>query len=156
MRLLVLGGTRFLGRGIVDAALAKGDEVTTFTRGRSGEPPDGVQALHGDRTTPDGMGVLRGREWDAVVDTSGFVPVVVGRGAALLAGSVGHYVFVSSLNAYPAFGDEPIRARCTTARRTPARRTASSSRSSTARTRSAPSAPSTSTSPAAPRTCGPA
>jgi 2'-hydroxyisoflavone reductase len=109
MRLLVLGGTRFLGRGVVDAALAAGDQVTTFTRGVSGEPPDGVEALHGDRTKPDGMDVLRGREWDAVVDTSGFVPVVVNRGAELLAGSVGHYVFVSSINAYPGFGDEPIR-----------------------------------------------
>ena len=86
MRLLVLGGTRFLGRGIVDAALAKGDQVTTFTRGESGEPPDGVEALHGDRTKPGGMDVLRCREWDAVVDTSGFVPVVVNRGAELLAG----------------------------------------------------------------------
>jgi 2'-hydroxyisoflavone reductase len=109
MRLLVLGGTRFLGRGIVDAALAHGDEVTTFTRGKSGSPPDGVEALHGDRSTPDGMDVLRGREWDAVVDTSGFVPTVVNRGAELLAGAAGHYVFVSSINAYPDFGDEPIR-----------------------------------------------
>jgi 2'-hydroxyisoflavone reductase len=109
MRLLVLGGTRFLGRGVVDAALAAGDEVTTLTRGVSGEPPDGVEALHGDRSTPDGLDVLRGRQWDAVVDTSGFVPNVVGRGAALLADAVGHYVFVSSINAYPDFGEKPIR-----------------------------------------------
>ena len=108
MRLLVLGGTRFLGRGVVAAALAHGDQVTTFTRGVSGAPPDGVEALHGDRNRPDGMDVLRGREWDAVVDTSGFVPVVVGRGAALLAGAVGHYVFVSSINAYPGFPAEPV------------------------------------------------
>ena len=53
MRLLVLGGTKFLGRGIVDAALRNGDEVTTFTRGEHGEPPDGVEALHGDRIDPD-------------------------------------------------------------------------------------------------------
>lgn len=110
MRLLVLGGTRFLGRGVVDAALAAGDQVTTFTRGRSGEPPPGVEALHGDRNRPDGMDVLRGREWDAVVDTSGYVPVVVGRGADLLAGAVGHYVFVSSLNAYAEWPERPIRA----------------------------------------------
>jgi 2'-hydroxyisoflavone reductase len=109
MRLLVLGGTRFLGRGVVDHALAAGDQVTTFTRGTSGEPPDGVEALHGDRNKPDGMDVLRGREWDAVVDTSGFVPVVVGRGAELLADAVGHYVFVSSINAYPSFPAEPVR-----------------------------------------------
>ncbi len=110
MRLLVLGGTRFLGRGVVDAALAAGDEVTTFTRGTSGEPPPGVEALHGDRNRPDGLDVLRGREWDAVVDTSGYVPVVVGRGAELLADHVGHYVFVSSVNAYPGWPEQPVRA----------------------------------------------
>jgi len=110
MRLLVLGGTRFLGRGIVDAALAAGDQVTTFTRGTSGEPPPGVEALHGDRNRPDGMEVLRGREWDAVVDTSGYVPVVVGRGAELLADAAGHYVFISSINAYPSWPEQPVRA----------------------------------------------
>lgn len=108
MRLLVLGGTRFLGRGVVAAALARGDEVTTFTRGVSGEPPAGVEALHGDRTAPDGMDVLRGRQWDAVVDTCGFVPTVVDRGAALLADSVGHYVYVSSISAYPDFPERAI------------------------------------------------
>ena len=96
MRLLVLGGTRFLGRGIVDAALANGDQVTTFTRGTSGEPPD---RRRGAARRPEhgrtGWTCLRGREWDAVIDTSGFVPTVVGRGAALLADAVGHYVFVS-------------------------------------------------------------
>ena len=109
MRLLVLGGTRFLGRGVGDAALAAGDQVTTFTRGVSGDSPDGVEALHGDRSRADGLDVLRGREWDAVVDTSGFVPAVVGRGAALLQDSVGHYVFVSSINAYPGFPEQPVR-----------------------------------------------
>jgi nucleoside-diphosphate-sugar epimerase len=110
MRLLVLGGTRFLGRGVLDAALAAGDQVTTFTRGTSGEPPSGVEALHGDRNRPDGLEVLRGREWDAVVDTSGYVPAVVGRGAKLLADRVGHYVFVSSVNAYPSWPEQPVRA----------------------------------------------
>ena len=110
MRLLVLGGTRFLGRGVVDAALAAGDRVTTFTRGTSGQPPEGVEALHGDRNRPDGMDVLRGREWDAVVDTSGYVPVVVGRGAKLLADSVGHYVFISSVSVYPGWPEQPVRA----------------------------------------------
>ena len=109
MRLLVLGGTRFLGRGVVEAALAAGDEVTTFTRGRSGEPPPAVEAIHGDRNQPDGLAPLRGRQWDAVVDTSGFVPAVVGRGARQLADSAGHYVFVSSINVYPDWPAEPIR-----------------------------------------------
>ena len=109
MRLLVLGGTRFLGRGVVEAALAAGDEVTTFTRGRSGEPPPAVEAIHGDRNQPDGLAPLHGRQWDAVVDTSGFVPAVVGRGARQLADSAGHYVFVSSINVYPDWPAEPIR-----------------------------------------------
>lgn len=109
MRLLVLGGTRFLGKGVVDAALAAGDRVTTFTRGASGEPPPGVEALHGDRSRPDGLEPVRGRHWDAVVDTSGYVPTVVGRGAGLLADAVGHYVFVSSVNAYAGWPQEPVR-----------------------------------------------
>ena len=110
MRLLVLGGTRFLGRGVVDAALATGDEVTTLTRGVSGSPPDGVEALHGDRTTTDGRVLLAGRDWDVVVDTSGYVPVVVGAGAKVLADRVGHYVFVSTFNVYPGMPAEPVTA----------------------------------------------
>ena len=158
MRLLVLGGTRFLGRGVVDAALAAGDEVTTFTRGTSGEPPPGVEALHGDRNRPDGLDVLRGREWDAVVDTSGYVPVVVGRGAELLADRVGHYVFVSRSTRTPAgrrsrSGRTP---RCTTASRTPAAPDGElRPRSCTGRTRWARSGRWTSTSPAGRRTCAP-
>jgi 2'-hydroxyisoflavone reductase len=98
MRLLILGGTVFLGRHVVDAALAAGHDVTTFTRGRSGAPPGAVEALHGDRD--GGLDALRGREWDAVIDTSGYVPRIVDAGAELLAGAAGHYVFVSSCSAY--------------------------------------------------------
>jgi 2'-hydroxyisoflavone reductase len=110
MRLLVLGGTRFLGRGVVQAALAAGDEVTTFTRGESGAPPDGVEALHGDRHRADGLAALAGRDWDAVVDTCGYVPRAVGEAARLLADHAGHYVFVSSMNAYPGWPAEPVTA----------------------------------------------
>jgi 2'-hydroxyisoflavone reductase len=110
MRLLVLGGTRFLGRGVVDAALAAGDEVTTFTRGVSGDPPDGVEALHGNRTDAADLAQLAGRDWDAVVDTSGYVPVVVGAAARLLADHVGHYVFVSTVNVYPDMPAKPVTA----------------------------------------------
>jgi 2'-hydroxyisoflavone reductase len=108
MRLLVLGGTRFLGRGVVQAALDAGDSVTTFSRGESGPPPAGATALHGDRTRPDGLAALAAGEWDVVVDTSGYVPTVVGRSAKLLADRVGHYVFVSSINAYPGWPAEPV------------------------------------------------
>lgn len=99
MRLLILGGTIFLGRHLVDAALAGGHEVTVFTRGLHDEgTPEGVERLRGDR---DGqLDALKGRTWDAVVDTCGFVPRVVRASAELLAGSVGHYTFVSSGSAY--------------------------------------------------------
>jgi 2'-hydroxyisoflavone reductase len=99
MRLLVLGGTKFLGRGIVDAALAAGHSVTLFNRGLTnpGLYPE-VGALRGDR---DGdLAALRGREWDAVIDPSGYMPRVVRASAELLRGAVAHYVFVSSISVY--------------------------------------------------------
>ncbi|HUJ92852.1 MAG TPA: NAD-dependent epimerase/dehydratase family protein [Gaiellaceae bacterium] len=99
MRLLVLGGTVFLGRHTVDAALADGHEVTIFTRGKTNAElfPE-VEHLTGDRD--GGLGALAGRTWDGVVDTSGYVPRVVRQSAELLRGSVGRYVFVSSISAY--------------------------------------------------------
>ena len=99
MKLLVLGGTKFLGRHAVEAALAEGHEVTIFTRGRTNPElfPD-VEHLHGDR---DGeLGALEGRTWDGAVDTSGYVPRVVRYSAELLRSSVRRYVFVSSISAY--------------------------------------------------------
>jgi 2'-hydroxyisoflavone reductase len=102
MKLLILGGTRFLGRHTVDAALARGHEVTVFNRGRtSAGLPGEVEALVGDR---DGdLGALRGRAWDAVIDTSGYVPRVVREGAELLAGAAGYYMFVSSVSVYSGY-----------------------------------------------------
>jgi len=99
MRLLVLGGTKFLGRHTVDAALADGYEVTIFTRGRTNADLfPGAEHLTGDR---DGdLAALAGRTWDGVVDTSGYVPRVVRQSAELLRPSVGRYVFVSSISVY--------------------------------------------------------
>ena len=99
MRLLVLGGTAFLGRHVVDSALAHGHEVTIFTRGRTNpELYPEVEHLVGDR---DGaLGALAGREWDGVVDTSGYVPRVFRQSAELLRDAVGRYVFVSSVSVY--------------------------------------------------------
>ena len=100
MDLLILGGTRFLGRHLVEAALGDGHGVTLFNRGRSG--PDlfpEVETIKGDR---DGdLSALRGRRWDAVIDTCGYVPRVVRAAAGLLAGAVDHYTFVSSISVYP-------------------------------------------------------
>jgi 2'-hydroxyisoflavone reductase len=99
MRLLILGGTVFLGRHLVDAALARGHTVTLFNRGRSGAGlfPE-VERLTGDRD--GGLAALRGRTWDAVIDTCGYVPRVVAQSADLLRDAVGHYTFVSSISVY--------------------------------------------------------
>jgi 2'-hydroxyisoflavone reductase len=103
VKLLVLGGTRFLGRHVVDAALARGDEVTIFTRGRLPVPwQRGVVALTGDRDprVAPGLGALARGTWDAAIDCTGYVPRVVEAGAQLLASRVSRYVFVSSMSVY--------------------------------------------------------
>src|SRR5438034_7917999 len=99
VKLLVLGGTKFLGRAAVEAALARGDEVTLFNRGETNpELFAEAEKLRGDR---DGdLSALEGREWDAVIDPSGYVPRVVRASAELLRASAGHYVFVSSGSVY--------------------------------------------------------
>jgi 2'-hydroxyisoflavone reductase len=99
MDLLILGGTVFLGRQIVETALARGHSVTLFNRGRSnpGLFPD-VEQIHGDRD--GGLDALAGRQWDAVVDPSGYVPRLVRDAAARLADAAGHYTFISSISVY--------------------------------------------------------
>jgi len=103
MKLLVLGGTRFLGRHLVDAALARGDEVTTFTRGKQpGHWGGRVQGLVGNRDPRNapGLAALAAGRWDAVIDTSGYVPRVVRASAELLERRVGRYLFVSSISVF--------------------------------------------------------
>jgi nucleoside-diphosphate-sugar epimerase len=108
MRLLVLGGTHFLGRHVVSAALDRGHDVATFTRGVSGEPPAGVRALHGDRDDPAALpAALEGWAPDLVVDTSCQTRVAA-RNAAAVLGGVRGYAFVSSLNAYANWPPGPI------------------------------------------------
>ncbi|HSC90361.1 MAG TPA: NAD-dependent epimerase/dehydratase family protein [Gaiellaceae bacterium] len=99
MKLLVLGGTKFLGRAVVEEALARGHEVSIFTRGETNpELFPQVERLRGDR---DGdLAALEARTWDGVVDTSGYVPRVVAASAELLR-DAGFYVFVSSISVYP-------------------------------------------------------
>jgi 2'-hydroxyisoflavone reductase len=102
MRLLILGGTVFLGRYLVDSALARGHAVTLFNRGQHNPElyPD-VEKLRGDR---DGdLVALEGRRWDAAIDTCGYLPRVVRASAELLAGAVEHYTFISSISVYPHF-----------------------------------------------------
>jgi 2'-hydroxyisoflavone reductase len=99
----VLGGTRFLGRHFVDAALARGHDVTVFTRGRApvpwGTPVDARSGNRDPRIEP-GLAALAHGRWDALIDTSGYVPRVVRAGIDALANRVGRYLFVSSLSVY--------------------------------------------------------
>jgi 2'-hydroxyisoflavone reductase len=99
MRILAIGGTRFFGRALVEQAAERGHEVTVFHRGES-EPADlpSLEHVHGDRTS--GLDVLRGRSWDAVVDTCAFVPREVRGVADAIGDHVGHYTFVSSLSVH--------------------------------------------------------
>src|ERR1044071_34005 len=99
MKLLILGGTKFLGRYVVEAALAGGHEVALFHRAQlnPGLFPE-VEKLRGDRD--GGLDALRGRRWDAAVDTSGYSPRVVRDSARLLSEAVEQYTFVSSQSAY--------------------------------------------------------
>lgn len=99
MRVLIIGGTSFLGRATAVEALRRDAEVTTLNRGRTGADVPGVEALRGDRESDDDLAQLAGRTFDLVVDTCGFVPAVVGRSAAVLADGVAHYAFVSSISA---------------------------------------------------------
>ncbi|MDN5710006.1 MAG: SDR family oxidoreductase [Planococcus sp. (in: firmicutes)] len=99
MKILILGGTRFLGRFLTESALKQGHEVTLFNRGK--ENPElfpEVEKLIGDRGSD--LSALEEGEWDAVIDTCGFVPRVVRESAKLLAGRVGHYTFISSASVY--------------------------------------------------------
>jgi len=106
LRLLVLGGTKFLGRATVEAALERGHELTLFTRGETNpELFPNVEKLRGDRTQE--LSQLDGRTWDAVVDTSGYLPGVVRRSAEALRGSVDRYLFVSSVSVYATFAEGP-------------------------------------------------
>ena len=100
MRLLVLGGTSFLGRTVVEQALERGDAVTIVHRGVTGRRLfDGqVERVLADRE--GGLGPLAGRAFDAVVDTSGYLPDVVAHALDVLGGGVDRYVFVSTGNVY--------------------------------------------------------
>lgn len=99
MKLLILGGTAFLGRASVEAALARGHEVTIFNRGQTHPAlfPE-VEKLHGDRERD--LSALAGRRWDAVIDTCGYVSHAVRASVSLLADAVEHYTFISSQSVY--------------------------------------------------------
>ena len=103
LRILFLGGTGFLGPHTVRYALERGHDVTLFNRGRTNSDlfPE-LETIIGNRDPEidEGLAGLRGREWDAVIDTSGYVPRVVGASSELLADRVGQYLFVSTICQY--------------------------------------------------------
>jgi 2'-hydroxyisoflavone reductase len=103
MQILVLGGTRFLGRHFVARTLAAGHRLTLLHRGRSGA---GLfpQAEHLIADRDGDLSVLDGRQWDTVLDTSAYLPRQVRAVAARLAGNVGRYQLVSTISVYPDFG----------------------------------------------------
>src|SRR6266550_2987283 len=103
MKLLILGGTRFLGRHLVEAALARDHQVTLFNRGRheTDTSPD-VEIIHGDRN--DGLASLSGHHWDAAIDTCGYTPRQIRASTRILAAAVNHYAFISSLSVVADYG----------------------------------------------------
>lgn len=102
MKILIIGGTKFVGRHLVAAAIARGCKVTLFNRGKhsSGGMPE-VEQIHGDRN--DDLDKLKNRNWDAVIDTCGYLPQTVKASAEALKDSVENYVFISSISAYADF-----------------------------------------------------
>lgn len=108
-RLLVLGGSWFLGRTVVTEALARDWSVTTFRRGLSGVDVPGVELIRGDRTDPDDLARLAtAGPWDLVVDTSGYVPREQGVIARALEPAAERFVFVSSVSVYEGWPLEPL------------------------------------------------
>ncbi len=99
MQLLVIGGTRFLGRALAEDALARGHDVTLFNRGQTNPElfPE-FERITGDRD--GGLAALEGRSWDAVVDTCGYFPRIVRASAEALRDAVGTYVFISTISVY--------------------------------------------------------
>ncbi|MBI4164658.1 MAG: NAD-dependent epimerase/dehydratase family protein [Acidobacteria bacterium] len=104
LRVLILGGTGFIGPHYVRAALARGHKVAVFNRGKSkAELPSGVERLVGDRNGD--LAAIKNRDWDAVIDLPTYVPAWVRSLGEALHGRVGHYTFISTINVYDHSGD---------------------------------------------------
>jgi nucleoside-diphosphate-sugar epimerase len=109
MRLLILGGTWFLGRTVAEQAIAAGWQVTTFSRGRNGHDVPGTEAVRGDRQEQSDIARLaEGGRWDAVLDASGQVPAAVAASARALRSRAASYMYLSTVNAYKGWPDEPL------------------------------------------------
>ncbi len=99
-KVLVLGGTDFVGPAVVDAARARGDDVTIFHRGQTGSAPDGVRVVHGDRTNAADLDALTSETWDVVVDAWSQAPRVVLSSARALESHAARYVYISTISVY--------------------------------------------------------
>ncbi|PAD65986.1 NAD-dependent dehydratase [Bacillus sp. 7586-K] len=98
MKVLIIGGTRFLGKALVAEALKKGHEVTLFNRGTNKEIFPEVEHLIGDR---DGdLSLLKNRKWDVAIDTCGFAPHQIKKAAAVLGDNIEYYTYISSISVY--------------------------------------------------------
>src|SRR5215204_420535 len=103
MKILIIGGTKFLGRHLIDAALTNNHEVTLFNRGRkySEDALETVEQIHGDRHSD--LELLAGRSFDVSIDTCGYLPQSVAASAGFLRDTVAQYIFISSIAAYACF-----------------------------------------------------
>ncbi|WP_194814567.1 NAD-dependent epimerase/dehydratase family protein [Nocardia sp. XZ_19_385] len=109
MRVLILGGSWFLGATIAEQAIRKGGAVSTFRRGRTGSEVAGVDSIRGDRTNADDVARLAARgPWDLVVDTSSYVPNETLALARALEPVVDRYLLISSVSAYERWPTEPL------------------------------------------------
>ncbi|MFD8564700.1 NAD-dependent epimerase/dehydratase family protein [Streptosporangium canum] len=109
MRLLILGGTKFLGRSVAEQALQRGHDVTTFNRGASGNDVPGVAAIRGDRTSDQDLAALAAQgDWDAVIDTSGMTTALVEASTLALADAIDRYIFISTVNVYKGWPTDPL------------------------------------------------
>ena len=102
MKILIIGGTKFLGRHLITAAQTGNHEVTIFNRGKfSDEIFADIEQIRGDRNSD--LDKLENRNWDAVIDTCGYLPQSVKISAKALQNKVEHYIFISSISAYADF-----------------------------------------------------
>jgi 2'-hydroxyisoflavone reductase len=98
MKILILGGSRFLGKAMVEEGLKRGHDITIFNRGNNKEGLSDVEQLIGDREGD--VSQLKNRDWDVVMDTCGFAPRHMSKMAAVLGDNIEHYTYISSISVY--------------------------------------------------------
>lgn len=98
MKVLILEGTRFLGKALVEEGLKRGHEITLFNRGNNKEDFSEVEQLIGDRDSD--VSQLKNKKWDVVMDTCGFAPHQINKIATVLGDRIEHYTYISSISVY--------------------------------------------------------